>query len=329
MTLTTLETARPILRPVSDEEAAALSPWPDLIEGRKPWSRPKRSDADLDREYDQALYGELPQLWASFAAGLSTRQRHAGAVVRFLNAIRRDGERAVVENKAVGQVDRYSWLVSAGDRLYSADLALVELFLRGLVVERVVRACTRRPVEAVVEIGCGNGVNLFNLMLHLPLTSIAGGDRAANAIAFLRSAAADTGIRATFEAGDFRDPGHLGALAPPDAPWALLSVHAIQMVESMDPGWIESIAALPNPPQVAVQVEPVVWPADAGHFVQQCARYAQMNRYNMDYLEALRAAEAARAIQVLGVEPRVLGTSAFAPSSVLVWTPRRSARVSR
>ncbi len=318
----TSEAARPFLRPVSADEAAKLSPWPDRIAGRTPWSRPARSDADLDREYDQALYGELPQHWASFNAGLPRAQRHIGAVVRFLNAVRRDSDRVALESKPAGDMDRYTGLVSAGDRLYAADIAMVELLLRGLVIERVVRACTRRPVEAVLEIGCGTGVNLFNLLLHLPLVRVVGQDRSANAITFLKNAASDAGVAGTFEFGDFRDPKHLASIAPAKGSWALLSVHAIQMVESVGAEWLEAFARLRNPPSVAVQIEPVVWPEADGVFAAQCVQYAVLNHYNFDYLDDLRAAESAGAIEVLGIEPRVLGTSAFSPSSVLVWAPR-------
>jgi SAM-dependent methyltransferase len=313
---------QPIIRPVSLSEAADLSPWPDRIAGRSPWVKSTRSREDHDREYDQGVYADLLERWEAFVSGVALARRHPGIVLRFFDDIRRGSHEAMLANRGVyGEVDLANYLVSVGDRLFAADISLFEQLYRYFIVERVVEAHAQEPFGVIVEIGCGSGVNLFHLYLHLALTSIAGVDLSPNAISFLRQVAGDLGIDGSFQVGDFRDENALRRIVPDAQSWALLSAHAVERVEMLGVGWFEKIVALENPPSVAIHFEPVLW-ADNLPFARQCTRYAELNRYNRDFLESLHAAEAAGLLTVVHAQRRVLGNSAFAPTSLLVWTPR-------
>ena len=219
-----------------------------------------------------------------------------------------------------GEVDLANYLVSAGDRLFAADISLFEQLYRYFIVERVVEAHAQDPFEVLVEIGCGSGVNLFHLYLHLALTSIAGVDLSPNAISFLRRVAGDLGIDGSFQAGDFRDENTLRGIAPDARPWALLSAHAVERVEMLGVAWFEKLVMLENPPRLGIHFEPAVWD-DELPFARHCARYAELNRYNRDLLKAVHAAERAGLLRIVDIEKRAIGTSAFAPTTVLIWSP--------
>ncbi len=313
---------QPIIRPVSLSEAADLSPWPDRIAGKAPWVKSRRSREDHDREYDQGLYVDLLERWEAFVSGVAPARRTPGIVLQFLDDVRRASHDTMLADREIyGEIDLANYLVSVGDKLFAADISLFEQLYRYFIVERVVEARAQNPFEVIVEIGCGSGVNLFHLYLHLALTSIAGVDLSPNAISFLRRVAGDLGIDGSFQAGDFRDENALRRIAPDAQPWALLSAHAVERVEMLGVAWFEQLVALENPPSVAIHFEPVLW-ADDGPFARQCACYAELNRYNRDFLESLHAAEAAGLLTVVHTQRRVLGNSAFAPTSLLVWTPR-------
>ncbi len=312
----------PLLRPVSLAEAAALSPWPDRIAGKTPWTKPPRSRADLAREYDQDQYGDLPERWKTYSRRLQTGQRHPGAVLRFLDERRRAGYQDMLDNTSIyGTVDLEAYLVSAADQLYAADLRSFEASFRSFIIERVAATQAMVPFDAIVEAGCGNGINLFNLFVHLQPTLIAGNDLSPNGIKFLKQVCRDLGVPGRFEAGDYRDMNALSNVVPETRAWALLSVHAVQMVETLGVEWFEQLVRLERPPCVGIHFEPAVWDEELP-FAQQCVRYAELNRYNMDFLESLRRAEGAGLLKIVRAEKRAIGVSAFAPTSLLVWIPR-------
>lgn len=313
---------QPIIRPVSLSEAGDLSPWPDRIAGRSHWVKSTSCSEGHDREYDQGLYADLLQRWEVFVSGVAPERRNPGILLRFFDDVRRASHETMLAERGIyGEIDLANYLVSAGDRLFAADISLFEQLYRYFIVERVVEAQARNPFEVLVEIGCGSGVNLFQLYLHAELVSIAGVDLSPNAIGFLRRVAGDLGIDGSFRLGDFRDENVLGSLAPVARPWALLSAHAVERVEMLGVAWFEQLVALENPPSVGIHFEPVLWPED-GPFARQCAGYSELNRYNRDFVESLYAAEAAGLLTVVDARQRVLGCSAFAPTSLLVWTPR-------
>lgn len=320
-----MSAAKPILAPVDPAAASQLSPWPQRLAGEQPWRRPAAGQ-DGRAEYEQGWYAELLAKWVAFSGRLGPQQRHPGAVLRFFDEVRRANNAAMRDNPAVyGTVDLRAYLVSVADALYAADVNLFELLYRAFIAERAAAAQAQHPFEALVEIGCGNGGHLFNAYLRLGLSSVAGCDLSPSAVVFLRRVAADVGVPGTFAAGDYRSVPLLEQLAPASSPWALLSVHAIEQAEALPGDWFERLARLKRPPAVGMHFEPLHWPDDAP-FARQCARYAELNGYNQSFADAAQAAQAAGLIRIVQAERRVLGLSAYNPTSVLVWVPAGGAR---
>jgi SAM-dependent methyltransferase len=214
-----------------------------------------------------------------------------------------------------GKADPRNYLVSVNDRLYLADLNLFELMHRQLLVEVAREAMEISPFDGVVEIGCGSGINLANLHLHLGL-AIAGCDLSPRAVAFLRSIGKDLALNMRFGHLNFLQDD-ISALAPCQR-WALVSFHAIEQASSIDGDWFERLASFDNPPVFGIHCEPLQID-DGTEFARLCRRYAEINLYNADFLAAAKAVEARGLIEIIRLEARKIGNSAFNPSSVLVW----------
>jgi hypothetical protein len=313
---------KPILRPVKPEEATDMSPWPNRLAGVVSWHKPERSLDQIHAEYEGGWYSHLQKEWNAFRAGLSAHQLHPGTAMSFFNDVRRANNATMKNSPQVyGHVDLEASLLSLDDRLYAGDINLFEVLFRAFVVERVAQARCQKRFESVLEIGCGSGVNLFNLYNQLCLRSVGGCDLSQSAIRFLQQVSADLGVHGRFEAGDYCDVETIRLLMPTEGMWALLSVHTIEQTRSLPPSWFDSIVSFPNPPQIVMHFEPMQWTDDTT-FSRSCARYAELNRYNRTFLSDLHKAEENGSIRVIWTERRVIGHSAYNPTSVAMWIPR-------
>lgn len=315
----------PLLRPVDEEEAARLSPWPFRLAGREAWQPSAKRSGSARAEYDSGWYADLLDAWQRFLEAAPPAPRHPGMAFRFFDALRRANNAAMQRHPEIyGDVSLDAYLVSAADQLYAADLNVFEAWWRNLLVERVAWAHEAAPFGTLAEIGCGSGVNLLTMYSRLPVNRIAGCDISPNAVDAVRRIASDLAIPAAMRVGDFLQPETLQALVPASGSWALLSVHALEQVARLGMEWFERVVALQPPPAIAVHCEPIQW-GDGSPFAMSCARYAALNGYNQDLAAASRAAESAGLIRTIRTERRVLGHSAYNPTSILMWVPARSA----
>jgi hypothetical protein len=313
---TPIAAAKPILRPIHPDEASRFSPWPERIRGTKPWTKTKRSAAEINREYDQQLYAPFLALWEDFYRRLAPKHRHAGAAARFFIEATRQAAGTLSRNTAsYGDIDPQAYLVSAADRLYVADCALFIEWATAYVFDRVAKLQHEWPFDSLVEIGCGYGRNLFPLYVRL--------DLAPSAILLQQRIAAALGVTGRFVVGDYGDIRVLESLATASGRWALMSVHAIEQAEALDPSWLERVLRLDNPPCVGIHFEPLQW-GDESPFAAACAKYAEINRYDAALLAMLHRAEAAGLVEIVQQEKRVIGVSAYNPTSLVVWTPLNS-----
>lgn len=318
--------APPIVTPVTATTASRLSPWPGRLKrGWRP-ERLRRTDTEILREYDDGPYARLPLQWKQFWHSPPRHGRHIGAALRFLDVQRNERNAALKDLPEVyGDVDLQRYLVSINDRLYAADLNLFESWWRSFIVQRVDAVRAVQPFDWLVEMGCGPGASLVEAYARAGLNGIAGCDLSPNAIRFLRELARDTQVPSKFSVGDYRDWSVIEKLAPARAPWALMSVHAIEQAHELPIEWFIRAVNGRNPPRVVMHFEPVVWDRAQG-FAKDCARYAELNLYNKTLLRALRQAERAKLIDIVHVEKRVIGHTAHNPTSLIVWAPRPTRR---
>lgn len=311
--------AQPIFKPIALGDASKYSPWPDRITGKAPWKKPDRNAAE-DKEYDRGWFAELTQKWERYIHEHTGKPNPVTALA-FYEILRADRNKAFVENKAVyGDVDLDAYLMCMADTLFLGSFNLFESFYRLFILENIRTAQRKVPFDVLVEPGCGNGINLFNAFLHLPLSSIVGMDRSSNAVDFLKKMASDTGVPGQFNQCDIRDVKTMAQSFPAEQKWALLSAGTFQLIPEIPPEWFREITQTPNPPAAGIFFEPVVW-GDNGEYPEYCAKYSEINGYNTDLGEKLMRAEAHGIIEILSIHKRALGTSAFGPTSMVVWKP--------
>src|SRR5438128_11229384 len=80
------ETCKALLRPVSPDEAARISPWPDRIAGKATWHS-RRRGGEARREYEEGWYAGVLERWRAFSQILPSRERHPGVALRFLDEL--------------------------------------------------------------------------------------------------------------------------------------------------------------------------------------------------------------------------------------------------
>lgn len=306
-----------MFRRIDRAEAARISLWPDRIDGVKPWHKRSRDSAEVKKEYEerydkmralwkghtQAQQGQPPALWPlSFIHRLNLQNWHQMQALP----------------QVYGPVDLDRYLVSFQDELYEGSIVAMEAFFRQLVVQTVQRVIDHSPVRTIVELGCGAGFNLINTVIHCGVRAI-GCDLSPSAVALINEIAADTGLPLSAREHNFVQDNLTGFVDKGE--WAILTVHAIEQTPGIDQRWFETVLSGKNPPTAGIHIEPLH--AEGGAFAADCSRYAEINHYNRDFYTLVRDVERAGLIEILNFSPRVLGSQAHNPSSVLVWQAKQ------
>lgn len=304
-----------MFRRVSFDEAARYSPWPQRIAARRRWKTDRSVEA-VHEEY-QARYRELLEVWRRHKDGFCGSNA-AQLAHSFLAKFDELNWRQIRRHPEVyGDVDPERTLVSFQDELYVGPAAVAEAFFRQLVVQAVLRAMRREAFDSVVEIGCGTGYNLINIACQVGVACV-GCDLSEHAVAFVNTVADETAIGISGRVLNYLEGG-LSALAPTRR-WALLSVHALEQAPDINVEWVERIVRDQQPPTLGIHLEPLH--LDGGPFADLCSVYSEINSYNRNLSRSLAEAEQRGLIDVVERFPRVIGSTAFNPTSVLVWRPR-------
>ena len=299
-----------IIRPVTDQESRSLSPWPDRIRNGG-WKR-ERSNAQIDQEYDRERYLAHLEAWRRHIERTSP---HAGIIDRFFDRIRRtENDKLAAMPHVYGDIDLKAYLVSVADRLYAADLNVFEAMWRHWVIEQIAELHQDVQFDHLIELGFGNGVNLFRAFNHIPLKSIGGMEVGTHAVELARTIATDCGIPGSFTRMSIAD-----CVVTSPRPWALLTIHAMEQVPDLSVDWFDRMVK-DNPPRIGIHFEPMHFDDDCD-FANQCRRYAQINGYNQDLASIATQAADRGVIRIRKIDKRVMGHSAFNPTSLLVWEP--------
>jgi len=310
---TTLE-PRPLFRTIPFCEASRYSPWPERIFGIDPWTKPQRKAADVLREYNDGWYKSLLSAWdAHFAT-------KPASALSFFHQIIKDNCAETEKNFDIYRTRQDEALFSIGDVLGVGDLVLLTEMYRLMVVRFVEQLAEAHGARAVVETGCGTGINLFFINALSGMAPIVGGEICSNAVEVGNRISKDLSLPGRFAIFDYHDPASLRALVAGLENYVLLTSHSIEQIQVREAGFIDSVLALPNKPAVVIHIEPVQW-KDPSFFSRLCERYATINCYNQDLHDLLIEKEAAGALQIVEKRKRCFGVSAFNPSSLIAWRP--------
>jgi hypothetical protein len=301
-----------MLRKIPFAEAVDFSPWPSRLI-TKSWRKDSRSVDTVHKEYDQR-YDELKAAWRAHKEENSLLNPVLLAQSFLVKFDEMDWRKMRESPDIYGEVNRDQWLMSFQDELYVGDGDFAMSIFRQLVVQAVRRAGRIQRFDTVVEIGCGTGYNLINIASQLGLSGV-GYDLSLPAVEFLNDVSVDTGIaiqafQSDYLSGDFAQDLGLPA-------WALLSVHALEQSPNLDERWFRRILETPNPPSIGIHLEPLI--GKGGEFAGLCQTYAEINDYNRSLSVALEQAQKSGLIEIFEYFPRVVGSTAFNPSSVVIW----------
>lgn len=313
--------AAPAFRPIRLSDAAAYSPWPMRLAGFEAWQRPRRSKQEVLREYDQGWYLSLLESWREFVARHDPPRSNSATVSRFYHQVWCRIADEVERNRAIYKSRQAEYLVSSGDDFLIADLVTASHVHLDVITRQVERVLQQVGANTLVEAGSGSGVVLHHLYATLPLRRVGGGDICPNAVELCRQIAGDYRIPAQFCAFDYDSPTGFKDLTHGFEDYVLLTCHSVEQIEAGPTRLFEKILDLPRPPAAVVHLEPLVWP-DGSLVSKLGQRYAELNGYNLDFLEALNAQLEQGTIEVLALEKRLFGVSAFNPTSLIAWRPR-------
>jgi hypothetical protein len=182
------------------------------------------------------------------------------------------------------------------------------------------------PFNAIIELGCGYGRNLFDIFYGGGPQDVRyyGGELTASGVAVAQEIAAlDPAMKASFFSFDYLEP----ALAIEPVERALVfTVHSIEQVCQIDPGLFAVIAGAAKRVD-GVHLEPFgfqlneLGPASRGHRDQ-----AVENSWNLNFAAALQEAQRLHGIEVSSVVTEIsLPADPLNPTSLAIWRSGKKA----
>ena len=274
------------------DELPAWSPWPARLLGLEPWRIPNRTLAKIDAEYD--------------------REKYAQCLARYEAS---EGESALSPGDLAalewGPIDQ-TLACSVGDEivLMTTDQAIQEH--RDLLAHTMTPKVTH--ADNVVELGCGYGIQLWNLGKVFPEKSFLGGEYSANAVR-LASMLYRRGPNIRVRSFNFYDQRYDSLFEERAGAYVVFTSHAIEALPSAG-HFLDVLATHAESIRSMFHFEPVHEFYDDSLLGLLRKRYTEANDYNRDLLSQL---EGRANIRILQRRPNVFGSNPLNPTSVIEW----------
>ena len=282
-------------RVIPFDELPAWSPWPARLLGLTDWKAPVRTLEKVEREYDKDKY----KSFLEFA--------HAQVVVPTATEV------STFEFQVSKQA---SFCVSQKGTLYELPSDKILPCDHDLLMETMTPLMEK--IDTVVEIGCGYGINLWNLHKQFPDKRFVGGEYSQNAVELARLLFAKQPA-ITVEPCNFYDNAyHVLEQCPRDGRTLLFTRHAIEQLPTAAPV-LKTLTQYFDRLAAVVHLEIVVENSDDSLLGLLRKQYVAANDYNRDLLGQLRQRTD---IEILKNDPDAYGQNPFNPTSVIVWKPK-------
>ena len=307
----------PVFRQISFSETGNYSPWSARLAEIEKWEKTERNIEEVLKEYNEGWYASLLKLWQDFSASAQSSSSTA-VIQRFFYQVSKHIAEEVERNKQVYRSSKENYLFSSGDEFFIGDLMLGQLTHQNVIIDYVDKQISKYNLRTIVETGCGTGVNLFYLYLYLNVERIRGGEICSNAVELANQISKQCGVPGEFSQFDYREKTDLQNLTKELDEYLLITCHSIEQIQVRDNRFIENILSLPNPPKLVIHFEPIVWDDDS-MMSRLCRRYAEKNKYNLDLLETIYGCRDDGRLEILDVQKRCFGLSAYNPTSIICW----------
>lgn len=271
------------------------SPWPARLLGLEEWSRPERTQKDIQREFETETYA--PQ----YSYLLSNPE--VNDFFRLHSALHPNSKNLVCSSQ--GQFKQL-----ALQDVYTLDLAVIAANLARFL-----------PASAIVDIGAGTGRTLVGLgelgiFSELPLFGL---EKMPSARQIISEMATRKGVSVHVEECDLtRSPLSSSGQIPENAIFYTNSVlytlnHDIRHI-------IENI--LPYKPRVVLHFEPALHSFDSTTlYGKLCAAYLEINKYNMSFDSELKNLDG-DIIDIVFEDTNIFTSNPFFSRSIVAWVPK-------
>jgi hypothetical protein len=305
-----------IIEPISLLEAHRFSSWPKRVLGLEEWQKKTRVTKDIIEEYNNGWYKYALSFWEE-----ALRSRNFASPLAFFYQLDKIILGKMLEAKEIYGIHEDRHLISSGDHFFVCSNAIFNSLYRTLLLETTDKYLAVTGCKSVVETGCGTGVNLFCLSQYLPVDQFAGGEICSNAIKLGNAIAEKFCLNGNFRHFDYFNSGKTMPKLVEDikGDYILFTSHSIEQIGLMHTDFIEAIRDLEKPPKVVIHFEPAVYPDTDNLMEALCYKYSNLNKYNHDLLQVLKTFQERKILTIVEHIPRTLGTSAFNPTSVIVW----------
>jgi SAM-dependent methyltransferase len=275
------------------QELPAWSPWPMRICGLASWNIPSRTEEKVNGEYDKNEYLRC----------LAFAKENPGISPENVRAF----EMRVQDRKSI--------CVSQKEMLYELSTAKLLSVDADLLLEVI--QPFMEEVDAIVELGCGYGINLWEINKRYPEKTYIGGEYSQNAIALAELLyAGHPNMR--FEAFNYYAPSYGIFDQCKSKKTLVLTRHSIEQIPSAAP-FVQGVTQYLDRIVIGVHLEIVRENHGTSLLGLMRERYILLNDYNRDILSQLKSHPK---IEVLRNDPDVYGISPLNPTSVVVWKPR-------
>ncbi len=277
-------------------ELPAWSPWPARIFGLSEWKTPTRDVAKVDKQYDKEEY------------------------LRCLEFARAKGEGVTADDVRAFELrldERGPMCMSQKEVLYEIPAKNVVAAHAALMPEVVGPFVDQADV--VVELGCGFGLNLWELHKTRPGKQYRGGEYSKNAVELAKFLYAKTPNIQVEEFNYYDTSYAILERIPATSRVVVFTRHSIEQLPTAKQV-IESLSKYFDRIVAVVHLDVVQENYADTLLGLMRKRYVVINDYNRDILSLLKAR---RDVEILRNEPDAFGINPFNPTNILVWKPKK------
>ncbi len=304
-----------ILRHVSLFSADCFLPWPKRLLGVDAWGVKVRNKKSALEEYNIRTYKPALDLWER-----EFSNRPIVRPLQFFQSLHKLNAQKMLEEAARDGKSEDSCLISIEDSVFLTEYKTA-YSLQNMIVNQALCALIEKfQISQVVELGCGNGVNLFNLYEKMPLAKAFGGDIASNAVELGNKIAQKCMLPIYFYEFDYYNPRDLVRVTSGiQGDYMIFTCHSIEQISIKKSNLFGNILKLENPPKLVVHLEPILDYNDSNFQSVLAINYSKQNAYNQDLLSMIDELKSSK-IKIHSFKKRIFGINPFNPTSLLVWS---------